>query len=350
MTVREKEILGYIRKNPLISQNELAAELQITRSSVAVHISNLIRKGFIKGKGYVLTEGIGDIIVVGGANVDMTGHVHHDVKRFDSNPGQISTTYGGVGRNIAENLARLGLAVKLITAVGDDYHGDRMIKYCENVGIDMSLAKKYSGERTSIYMQILNEIGELDVAVADMQVTEKLTKSVIVDYHHYLTSAKAIVVDCNVDENIIQYLSDNYGDKLFIDPVSITKARKIKNALKTAYCITPNAYELDQFSDGENLEEMITDVVKKGSKHVVVTQGADGVIYYDKRLHLEGAKKAIINNVTGAGDAFVAGLVYGYINDQSFSKSVEYGLKMSKLTVESSTTVSEKLSENILED
>lgn len=350
MTDREREILDFIRKDPLISQNDLAKELNITRSSVAVHISNLIRKGFIKGKGYVLTEGAGDIVVIGGANVDMTGHVATDVKRYDSNPGAISTTYGGVGRNIAENLARLGFDVKLITALGDDYHGERIIKYCESVGIDMSLTKKYAGERTSIYMQVLNAIGELDVAVADMQVVDKLTQEMIMHYHHYLSSAKAIVVDCNVSEGIIRHLSDVYGDKLFIDPVSITKARKIKDALNKAYCITPNKYELDQFSEGDNLEEMMTDVVQKGASHVVVTQGEAGVIYYDKRLHKQTAKKAVIENVTGAGDAFVAGLVYGFVNQASFDKCVEYGLKMAKLTVESSTTVSEKLNENSLED
>jgi len=349
MTDREKEILELIRKNPLISQNELANELKITRSSVAVHISNLIKKGFIKGKGYVLTEGSGDVIVIGGANIDMTGHVHNDVKKYDSNPGSVSTTYGGVGRNIAENLSRLGFSVKLISTLGDDYQGDRMVKYCENSGIDMSLTKKYPGERTSIYMQVLNDIGELDVAVADMEVINKLTRDIIIGYQHYLESAKAIVVDCNVSESIIAYLSNHYGHKLFIDPVSTVKARKIKTALNKAYCITPNKFELDQFADGDNLEEMMTDIAQKGAKHVVTTMGGNGVIYYDQKLHIKEALQADIINVTGAGDAFVAGLVYGFINDRVFSESVDYGLKMAKLTVESETTVSQLLSENILE-
>lgn len=350
MTDREREILEWIRRNPLISQNDLAKELNITRSSVAVHISNLIKKGFIKGKGYVLTEGLGDIIVIGGANVDMTGHVDEGVKLYDSNPGAINTTYGGVGRNIAENLARLGLSVKLIAAIGDDYHGEKMIKHCESVGIDMSLAKKYSGDRTSIYMQILNKIGELELAVADMDITSKLTKRMIADYHHYLDSAKAIVVDCNVNADIIGYLSDEYGGKLFIDPVSRAKSQKIKAQLKTAYCVTPNKYELNEIGKGDNLEERITSVVQQGVEHVVVTLGGDGLVYYDKRLHKRDALSADLVNVTGAGDAFVAGLVYGYVNEVDFGTSVEYGLKMAKLTVESQNTVSEKLHDNILEE
>jgi len=349
MTYREREILDWIRKNPMISQNDLAKELNITRSSVAVHISNLIKKGFIKGKGYVLTEGIGDIIVVGGANIDLTGHVDHQVSRYDSNPGVISTTFGGVGRNIAENLVRLGLSVKLITAFGDDYYGDRMIKYCESVGIDMSLSKKYISERTSVYMQVLNQMGELDVAVSDMQIVERLTKEMIMDYHHYLDSAKAVVVDCNVSSSVLAYLSEYFGEKLFIDPVSTVKAKKIKPSLKTAYCITPNVFELEELSDGEHIEEMMTDVIRQGVQHVIVTEGENGVTYYDRKLHKKEAIPAVIENVTGAGDAFVAGLVYGFVNEHDFSKSVEYGLKMAKFTVESKTTVSESINERLLE-
>ena len=349
MTLREREILDWIRKHPMISQIDLAKELNITRSSVAVHISNLIKKGFIKGKGYVLTEGIGDVIVVGGANIDLTGHINNSVSRYDSNPGVISTTFGGVGRNIAENLVRLGIPVKLITAIGDDYYGDRMIKHCEVVGIDMSLSKRYIGERTSVYMQVLNQIGDLDVAVADMQIVERLTKKVIVDYDHYLDSAKAIVVDCNVSASVIQYLSEHFGEKLFIDPVSVVKSKKIKSCFKSVFCITPNRYELTELASGDNIEEMIHDIIKQGVDHVVVTEGSEGVTYYNKKLYKKEALPARIENVTGAGDAFVAGLVYGFVNEKNFEQCVDYGLKMAKMTVECKTTVNENISDRLLE-
>ena len=104
MTQRERQILQLIEDNPMIQQNEIAEKLGITRSSVAVHISNLIKKGHIAGKGYVLRSG-SYAVVVGGVNVDIGGRSFAPLVASDSNPGTVSVSLGGVGRNIAHNLA-----------------------------------------------------------------------------------------------------------------------------------------------------------------------------------------------------------------------------------------------------
>lgn len=72
MTQRERQVLQLIEKDPLISQQQIADKLGITRSSAAVHISNLSRKGLIAGRGYVLRSG-SYAVVVGGVNVDIGG-------------------------------------------------------------------------------------------------------------------------------------------------------------------------------------------------------------------------------------------------------------------------------------
>ena len=95
----------------MISQQELADKLQITRSSVAVHISNLLKKGYIAGKGYVLRSG-SYAVVVGGVNVDIGGRSFAPLVEADSNPGAVTVSLGGVGRNIAHNLALLGTDVR----------------------------------------------------------------------------------------------------------------------------------------------------------------------------------------------------------------------------------------------
>ena len=117
MTNREKEILEIIRSNPLISQKELAVRLGITRSSVAGHIMKLTDKGLIRGKGYIL-KGSPYAVVIGAANMDIQGYPGTPLVQKDSNPGQVKISCGGVGRNIAENMARLGLDVKLLTLLG----------------------------------------------------------------------------------------------------------------------------------------------------------------------------------------------------------------------------------------
>ena len=115
MTQRERQILQLIESNPLISQQEIAEKMGITRSSVAVHISNLTKKGCIAGKGYVLRTG-SYAVVVGGVNVDICGRSFAPLVEADSNPGVVSSSLGGVGRNIAHNMSLMGLDVRLLTA------------------------------------------------------------------------------------------------------------------------------------------------------------------------------------------------------------------------------------------
>ena len=125
MTQREQEVLRLIEANPMISQQELADELGITRSSVAVHISNLVKKGYIAGKGYVLRSGV-YAAVVGGVNMDIGGRSYGNLVAADSNPGVVTMSLGGVGRNIAHNLALLGDDVRMLKDFGDDLYGQRI--------------------------------------------------------------------------------------------------------------------------------------------------------------------------------------------------------------------------------
>ena len=125
MTQRERQILQWIEQDPMIPQEALAEKAGITRSSVAVHISNLIKKGYIIGKGYVLRSGT-YAAVVGGVNMDIGGQSDGPLVPGDSNPGRVRISLGGVGRNIAHNMALLGLDVRFLTAFGDDLYAQRM--------------------------------------------------------------------------------------------------------------------------------------------------------------------------------------------------------------------------------
>ena len=137
MTQRERQILQWIEADPMISQEALAERAGITRSSVAVHISNLMKKGYIAGKGYVLRSGT-YAAVVGGVNVDIGGQSYAPLVARDSNPGRVRISLGGVGRNIAHNMSLLGVDVRLLTAFGDDLHAQRVAASCGELGIDIS--------------------------------------------------------------------------------------------------------------------------------------------------------------------------------------------------------------------
>jgi pseudouridine kinase len=148
VTQREQQILDWIRENPLISQQELADKAGITRSSVGVHVANLMKKGYIKGRGYVVDEE-SYICVIGAVNVDISGTPDADYVAGDSNPGHVRITLGGVGRNIAENLSRLGHRIMMITVLGEDANAQLVRQGCRDVGIDLSCSLTVEAGRTS---------------------------------------------------------------------------------------------------------------------------------------------------------------------------------------------------------
>ena len=119
MTKRERQILDWIIQDPMVTQETLAKRAGIARSSVAVHVSNLMKKGHIVGKGYILPE-VGYVAVAGAVNVDIGGRSAGPLVGRDSNPGTVTVSMGGVGRNIAHNLRMLGVKVSLLTALGED--------------------------------------------------------------------------------------------------------------------------------------------------------------------------------------------------------------------------------------
>ena len=159
MTEREGQVLALIRENSQLSQSEIAARLGISRSAVAGHIMNLTAKGILKGRGYVISDQP-FVVVVGGANIDICGSPGVPLRMGDSNPGTVTSSPGGVARNVAENLARLGVDCRLITAVGNDHHGDLLCDQGRAAGIDMRHVMRLDAAPTSTYVSVLDNSGD----------------------------------------------------------------------------------------------------------------------------------------------------------------------------------------------
>lgn len=343
MTEREKQILGLIRANPLVSQKELAEKLAITRSSVAVHIANLIKKGKIKGKGYVLDEE-DYVVVIGAANMDIAGFSHQPLLFNDSNPGKIRMSSGGVGRNIAANLAKLGVQTKLLSAVGDDLFGRRIIEDSSLAGVDMSYTRTVSTHPSSIYLSVLNSNGEMEAAINDMTITELLDVEWIKKHHHLISNADAIVVETNLPQSTLHYLATTYHRKLFLDTVSVAKAMKIDEFVGSFHTIKPNRKEAEylvgfQVQSRKEINKAIRCFLDKGVSSVFISLGKEGVAFGTTGesgiFNLEKQKTV---NVTGAGDAFMACLVYGFVNDLDIRETVRMASVASYLTFTSEET------------
>lgn len=354
MTFRENEILQIIKSNPMISQQEIADMLNISRASVAVHITNLMKKGQILGKGYIVKKE-NYVTVIGGSNMDIQGFPNNPLVMYDSNPGQVDISMGGVGRNIAENLSRLNINTKLISAIGNDLYGNTILSECKNLNIDVNdclVSDEYS---TSIYVSILNNSKDMQLAISHMDIIEKLDESFIHSKHKSIDDSKAIVIDTNLSNEAIDFITRTYSHlPIFVDTVSTAKCLKIKDILDRFEGIKLNKYEAETLS-GINIENL-DDVKKsceffinKGIKNVFITLGGDGVYCAntDKAVHIPGVKINIVN-ATGAGDAFMSGIMYGFMNDLDLEETAKFSVGASILALSHKNTINPNLSVDLI--
>ncbi len=355
MTHRERQVLQQIEANPMISQAELADALGITRSSVAVHISNLIKKGYIAGKGYVLRTG-SYAVVVGGMNVDIRGGSTGALVAGDSNPGTVSMSVGGVGRNIAHNLSLLGADVRLLTACGDDLNGQRARQVCTEAGIDLSHAQVLHDKRTSTYLYITGPDGEMALAVSDMAICEQITPDYLASCYGLLRNARVIVCDTNIPAESLAYLADNCTAPIFCDPVSTAKAEKLRPILGKLHTLKPNRMEAELLSgmtirSRADVEAAAGKLLEAGLKRVFISLGSEGCYgaTETEALWMENLPCRMVNT-TGCGDSFMAALVWAYLEGLELKDTLRAALAAGSITIESAETISPDMCEELLRE
>lgn len=360
MTEREQQIMDLLRQDPMLSQGEIAKRLGITRSSVGVHLANLGKKGWILGKGYVLGDQVERYIVgIGAANIDLMGRSRAPLVMEDSNPGFISMSVGGVTHNICENAARLGAPVKLITATGDDVYGEKIRRECQAAGIDTSGFMVLDGETSSTYLSLHHQSGEMAVALSDMRVLQKLSIDFLKGKNSLIRAASAIVVDSGLPEEVLEYVAATYGAEtpVFVDPVSTAYAQKLRGRLRGYHTLKPNLLETEilaemEIKDQSDLREAARRLIGQGLCQLVVSLGKEGVYYQDrdgKKLRVKGRPMDQVVNATGAGDAFMGGLVYSHLQGYPPEKALPFAVAASRMAIAHQNTINPNISaDNVL--
>ncbi len=291
------------------------------------------------------------ILVFGASVVDIVGFTNVSYIPLNSNPGSVKISYGGVCRNIAENMARVGLNTKFISILGNDETGRGMLEHSRVVGYDMedSLITKNGG--TPTYMAVLNECGEMVSAVVDMKSINELTYEFIDEKSEVIENAEYVIVDTDNPEKL-EYLLKKYHAKtrFVLDPVSAAKADEVKHLIKYFHTVKPNRHEAEQLSgfgikNDATLIEAAKQFHDQGVTNVFISLDADGIFYSDgNETGKIKAREAIVKNVTGAGDAFVAGLGYGFMNNNMTIETVKFAIAMSLVAIEHEDTIHPQMS------
>ena len=334
MTQRERQLLEWIRENPMISQQELAEKAGITRSSAAVHISSLMKKGYIAGRGYLLrTDPY--IVVVGGVNMDIGAVSHAPLVARDSNPGRITTSLGGVGRNIAHNLCLLGEQVSMVTVLGQDSFAQSVRENAAAIGLDLTHSAVIPGGRTGTYLFIDDSDGDMALAVNDMAIYDHMTPDFLRQRLDYINHADLVVVETNLPEPSLHWLCEHCTA-----PLLALKPNRIEAELLSGVTIQTDA---DAARAAEKLLET-------GLRQVYISLGSDGLYAADREGHTAriACPKIQVANATGGGDAAAAALAACIAHGKPLAETARLAIGAGALACTASETIHPGMSwENI---
>lgn len=359
MNEREQAVLALIRQNPFMSQQEMADKMNLSRPVLANLVSSLTKQGKIIGRAYILPDE-NEIVCIGGANLDRKFHVKGTVQLGTSNPSSSTFSVGGVGRNIAENLGRLGHDVTMVTTAGKDSDW-QAIQEASEAFMNLRYVEQFSDASTGSYTAIMDEKGELALAVANMDVYDLLLPSLLKQHESMLMNAGCFIIDLNCPKETVEYIQTIAIAReipLVIVPVSSPKMNRLPDSLKGVTWFICNTDEAETIvgrtiQTEEDYAHALQHLLNAGIAHAVITAGAKGVFAATNVIgptHFPAKKIAKIEDVTGAGDAFVSGVIHSWLTKQSFEACINAGLTNAKYTLASPFTVRPELSEELLKN
>ena len=289
------------------------------------------------------------VAVVGGINLDICGKAFAPLIERDSNPGTVKLSLGGVGRNIAHNLRLLDCPVRMLTALGGDLYARRVEEDCERLGIELRHAIRVPGAATSTYLAIEGPDGDMELALCDDALARHVTPDYLAAQAEVLNGAAAVVADTNLTPEALAWLGAHCAAPLFVDPVSVTKAEKLRPLLGRIFLLKPNRIEAELLSgvairDRVTLDRAADALLATGLKRVCISMGSEGVYCaWGAERCLIPCPETTLVNASGGGDAMMAGFVRAFLDGLPTEAAARFALACSAIAVEGQETINPAL-------
>jgi pseudouridine kinase len=284
------------------------------------------------------------VLVIGASGIDIVGRLRSELHCETSNPARIRSSFGGVARNVAENLARLGQPVVLITALGQDQAGDQLLQQASQAGIDVSAVLRSDARPTGSYLGVLNAKGGLEFALDDMRVMSALSAAYLNEHATLFKEASLVFVDANLPKETLRKavsLARRARLPICADPTSTTLAHRLKPYLSRLRLITPNSAEagilcdrdVDAGSRGQ-ATDAAKHLVSQGVEIAIISLAEFGVCYATSET--SGRIPAIRTEIvdpTGVGDAMTAAVIFALLNEIPLDDAIRLGVSSASLTL-----------------
>lgn len=273
------------------------------------------------------------VVVIGGGNIDIGGTPHNKLIHADSNHGDITISFGGVGRNIAHDLCKLGVNVKLVIAVGGDALGQDMIKNCEELGMDITHVLQVPDETSSMYLYVNDEKGDMQISIDHMDICRNITPDYIDSIADVINGAAAVVVDGNISPETFKHILKISEVPVYDDPVSTDFSMKIKDHMEGLDMLKPNRLEAEYITGmtirtEADFKAAAKAILTMGVHKVFISMGSDGMLaaertilpngYYKDEMYKVDSIPTKVVCTTGAGDSATAAIIWAYTSLKNY--------------------------------
>lgn len=301
------------------------------------------------------------VLVIGGAGLDIVGRLQSGLLRGTSNPGKIRSSFGGVARNVAENLARLGQPVSLITAIGQDEVGDRLIQRLDEAGVNTDAILRVPEHETGSYLAVIDKVGELQFALDDMSAMEELSSEHLREHIDLFKSSALLFLDANLIPRTLRTamsLARQARLPVCADPTSVALAERLRRYLARILLVTPNSAESSilchpplKVEDHHQALTAAKCLVGQGVGIALITLAEQGLCYATSETsgYIPAVRTEIIDP-TGAGDALSATVMFALLNGIPLDDAVRLGVSAASLTLRHRGSVLPDLSLEVLYD
>jgi pseudouridine kinase len=295
------------------------------------------------------------VLVIGAACLDIVGRPVEMLELETSTPAKVRPSFGGVARNVAENLAHLGEKVRLITAVGRDQFGWQLLEHAASAGVDIDSCLASDKRATASYLAVLTETGALNFALDDMRVLAAITPEYIREHAQLFKESSLVFVDANLSPATLRTIFHQARlakIPVCADAASHKMASRLLPYLDKLLMLTANAHEASvltdmeiQVKDRDAALQAARQLISRGAHAAFIPIAEFGVCYATPETsgHIPAIRTRIADP-TGAGDALTATLIYGYLNDIPLDEALRLGVSAASLTLRYPGTVVPDLS------
>jgi len=303
----------------------------------------------------------GSVVVIGASSFDVVSRIQDTLQRGTSNPSVIHASFGGVARNVAENLARLGMKPILLSVVGKDQIGDDLINHTKKTRVIVNSIHRSEKMPTGMYVGIIDPNGKKEIAFDDVRILEELTVDYIAYHEDALSKADLIFIDANLSPAVMDLVFSIAKRKkvpVFADPTSAVLAQKLIPYLRSIDTLVPNALEAEKLigsvfprGDQEEALKCARALVSLGVRNAFVSMAEFGLCYANSETsgHYPAIKTNIVDP-TGAGDAMTAAILYSKLNEIPIDDAARLGVSAATVTLKHVGSVFPNLSIELLYD